>query len=464
MSIHRNFNKKGGYTQIDNALLDDPNLSYEAIGLLCRLLSKPPTWTVILRYLEKDRVAGREKVARIINELIDAGYVIRRQDKDSGGKFKRWDYDVFEVPQSKKVEAGESGAGFTASGKPVSGSAGSGGPDARKKDESKKDVHKDREKENNPLPPAGESDFSSENAGENGIEVQTSFPGKSSTAQPVTPVVSESVEIPPGRAGKVIDSDSGSRSYPCPEILSPGSLALPETPNTPDWCALIRQYDSEGAEALATIFNDGVSPLTHPQVARLLWKRRQSGLKGIDIEVLVRFYRLARYEGEGAPPWRVNSLSDLLRSSILSGALAASRERAEEELNIVDHFLERGTDVGYILIAMSTLHHLKAKTREDLESFLYDSRNDEEIPVAQGLLYMRLRYGMVLPDIRDRYQDAIRKNLRNKAFIPLAEEFQIDPEEIFGVTREDAALIHDTYWKPFREEAASFRRLLIGGT
>lgn len=69
-------NKANPYAQIRRDMLQDRDLSFEARGLLGYLLSKPNDWTIIISDLQQN--CGRDKVRRVIKELIAAHYIKER--------------------------------------------------------------------------------------------------------------------------------------------------------------------------------------------------------------------------------------------------------------------------------------------------------------------------------------------------------------------------------------------------
>lgn len=85
MSIVRNpIRDEQPYTVFSNDLLNDETLSADALGVLVYLLSKPGNWRVLPGPLGKRFGCGRDKIYRIMNELIVAGYAQRFQDRDGG--------------------------------------------------------------------------------------------------------------------------------------------------------------------------------------------------------------------------------------------------------------------------------------------------------------------------------------------------------------------------------------------
>lgn len=120
------------YTMVPRRIIEDTRLSWEARAVLIYLISKPNGWETRVDDLMARGDAGRDKVHRILRELVDAGYMTRnrRQHDESG----RWITvtSVFEDPESnpnrpKPAEStvngfavhGETVDGKTVNGKPV---------------------------------------------------------------------------------------------------------------------------------------------------------------------------------------------------------------------------------------------------------------------------------------------------------------------------------------------------------
>lgn len=96
------------YTQIDNNVFRDNNLSFQAMGMLAYLLSKPHDWTVMVPQLAKvthgtAKKTGRDGVYVILKELIAAGYVVR--EKQHSGDME---YIVLDEPNPENTEQAES--------------------------------------------------------------------------------------------------------------------------------------------------------------------------------------------------------------------------------------------------------------------------------------------------------------------------------------------------------------------
>src|SRR5262249_16471772 len=69
--------RKHHFAIIPNAVLEDRRLSGEARGVLAYLLSRPPDWETRPSHLRHMFSCGKERMDRIMRELIDAGYAGR---------------------------------------------------------------------------------------------------------------------------------------------------------------------------------------------------------------------------------------------------------------------------------------------------------------------------------------------------------------------------------------------------
>jgi len=84
MATIRNYRKER-FTTIDNAPLNDPNLSWRAKGILTYLIGKPADWTVRIADLVNRSKEGRDAVRTAIQELKDSGYCVTVQKRDAAG-------------------------------------------------------------------------------------------------------------------------------------------------------------------------------------------------------------------------------------------------------------------------------------------------------------------------------------------------------------------------------------------
>jgi len=87
----------GQYTAVSRALAQDDNLSFEAVGMMTYLLSKPDDWEAQLEDLERRGKIGPDKRKRIMAELEEIGYLERRRIVSTGGRFE-YQIIVHETP------------------------------------------------------------------------------------------------------------------------------------------------------------------------------------------------------------------------------------------------------------------------------------------------------------------------------------------------------------------------------
>jgi hypothetical protein len=88
------------YTQIHNSLLEDPNLSWQAKGMLAFLLSRKSGWTISSRHLATVSKGGIDQVQRTLRELQTARYIYREQLRDEKGRLGDWVNWIYESPNA----------------------------------------------------------------------------------------------------------------------------------------------------------------------------------------------------------------------------------------------------------------------------------------------------------------------------------------------------------------------------
>lgn len=112
MSIYRiNKDKDNPYVIVNKAFLSDINLSWQAKGILAYLLSLPDDWKIYEAELTTHSKDGLKRTRTCIKELIDKGYIKRQISKDEKGRFKGYEYSVYEV--SSIMPKTENGKGHT---------------------------------------------------------------------------------------------------------------------------------------------------------------------------------------------------------------------------------------------------------------------------------------------------------------------------------------------------------------
>jgi len=85
------------YVMIRKATVEDERLTWEARGILAYVLAKPDDWYIHAQDLIRRGPAGKHKVYKAINELVEYGYFERIQIRVDG-KIVRHEIIVHECP------------------------------------------------------------------------------------------------------------------------------------------------------------------------------------------------------------------------------------------------------------------------------------------------------------------------------------------------------------------------------
>ena len=119
--VHREEHNEG-FTQVDNTVLRNVNLSFEARGFLVYLLSFPDDWSFTVRGLVKQTGVSKSTILRLMNELKASGYIKLEKHKDKDGRFTSSSWHIYEgtfeshIPQKRntaKTEHGKNGTRST---------------------------------------------------------------------------------------------------------------------------------------------------------------------------------------------------------------------------------------------------------------------------------------------------------------------------------------------------------------
>lgn len=93
--------REKNFTQIDNNVVNNDNLSYKAKGILLYLMSKPDDWKVYLVDIINHGKEGRSAIESGIKELESERYIVKFQFKNEKGQFDTFFmYDEFPIAEN----------------------------------------------------------------------------------------------------------------------------------------------------------------------------------------------------------------------------------------------------------------------------------------------------------------------------------------------------------------------------
>ena len=118
MAVFR-IEKNDGYTVMSNHHLRNNSLSLKAKGLLSQMLSLPENWDYTLSGLSVINRESKDAIRSAINELEQAGYILRRQTVDARGKFSTNEYIIYEQPQPRPSGDDSDSSNGDMSGQPL---------------------------------------------------------------------------------------------------------------------------------------------------------------------------------------------------------------------------------------------------------------------------------------------------------------------------------------------------------
>lgn len=147
MSIRRTITPADHFTIVPNDWLRDESLSWKARGLLAYLMSHTTEWTTSVAALVRVGTDGKAAVLSGIQELEDAGYLVRAQSRTAYGHFGEVDYDLID-PASPLTD-------YPSTGNPATGNPATGNPTPKKTnppEDQEPEEHLPRSKPRKPLP------------------------------------------------------------------------------------------------------------------------------------------------------------------------------------------------------------------------------------------------------------------------------------------------------------------------
>lgn len=99
MAIVRRAARPRQFHITDHRLIENQRLSWESLGLLVYLLSRPDDWSVNVRHLARlGRGASRDKIYRILRELAAAGYAHERVIRQADGRYASREWLITDEP------------------------------------------------------------------------------------------------------------------------------------------------------------------------------------------------------------------------------------------------------------------------------------------------------------------------------------------------------------------------------
>ena len=263
MAVYR-VEKTHDYTVMANHHLRDERLSLKAKGLLSMLLSLPDDWEISIRGLASIVTDGVGAVQTGINELIEAGYIVRRRQHADTGAFAGFEYIIHEVPPCTENP-------YTAN--PYTANPYTGKPYTENPAQSSKD--------------------------------------KLSTIPPVVPHEGDVGDYNPSVSGAAADSSLCTREPQSAETPKRKRRATKSAPDyRPDtfarfWAAYPRGEDKQGAIAAWDELKPDDATLQAMSRALVRQKASEEWQRGIGIPYAVRWLRRRRWEDEikaPAPP------------------------------------------------------------------------------------------------------------------------------------------------------------------
>lgn len=91
--------KENKFTQVENAFIQNPNLSLKAKGLLVYMLSLHDDWDYSISGLSVTCKEGKSSIRSAIAELMEHRYITRKLVRADNGALAGYEYTVYERPQ-----------------------------------------------------------------------------------------------------------------------------------------------------------------------------------------------------------------------------------------------------------------------------------------------------------------------------------------------------------------------------
>jgi len=89
---------KHPFTTVYNSIFEDNKLTLRDVGLYIYMLSKPDDWHFSIRGIASQRIESKDTIAKMLNNLINNGWLSRKVIKKHGKYFK-YVYEIFYIKQ-----------------------------------------------------------------------------------------------------------------------------------------------------------------------------------------------------------------------------------------------------------------------------------------------------------------------------------------------------------------------------
>lgn len=98
-----------GFTQVANKILYNNQLSLKDKGLYAYLISKPEDWEFHTKAMQNELNEGRDSILKCLNNLINAGLIVRNQKRDSQGRLSGTEFEFINpyeerIPHTEKPD------------------------------------------------------------------------------------------------------------------------------------------------------------------------------------------------------------------------------------------------------------------------------------------------------------------------------------------------------------------------
>lgn len=98
MATFRTIKESGDFVIVHKTFVFDERLSAKAKGILLYFLSRPDDWQIYTSEVVKHMSDGQKAINNGVKELIECGYVHRKQKRSETGVFNGYEYLVYEKP------------------------------------------------------------------------------------------------------------------------------------------------------------------------------------------------------------------------------------------------------------------------------------------------------------------------------------------------------------------------------